>query len=65
MSTVMAVSLSPFTLNILDVGKGQAERGMVITVYLDPANKQGSTKERLNRLQEGHFGPFYQPDILP
>ncbi|KAL8824534.1 MAG: hypothetical protein Q9170_008125 [Blastenia crenularia] len=38
-----------------------AERGMVVTVYLDPSNKQGSTAKLLDLLQQGRFGPFYQP----
>ncbi|KAI4124599.1 MAG: hypothetical protein LQ338_004718 [Usnochroma carphineum] len=37
------------------------ERGMVVTVYLDPANEHGSTRERLDQLQRGRFGPFYGP----
>ncbi|KAL8709539.1 MAG: hypothetical protein Q9220_005781 [cf. Caloplaca sp. 1 TL-2023] len=36
------------------------ERGMVVTVYCDPENKKGSTKDLLTLLQKGHFGPFYQ-----
>ncbi|KAL8702896.1 MAG: hypothetical protein Q9201_003930 [Fulgogasparrea decipioides] len=36
-------------------------RGMVVTVYRDPANPKGSTKANLDRLQDGYFGPFYQP----
>lgn len=31
---------------------------MVVKVYLDPSN-QGSTKERLKKLQMGDYGPFY------
>ncbi|KAL8855678.1 MAG: hypothetical protein Q9178_007689 [Gyalolechia marmorata] len=37
------------------------ERGMVVTVFLDPSNKKGSTKALLDRLQEGYYGPFYGP----
>ncbi|KAL8966994.1 MAG: hypothetical protein Q9183_003118 [Haloplaca sp. 2 TL-2023] len=36
------------------------ERGMVVTVYLDPNNKQGSNKPMLDALASGHWGPFYQ-----
>ncbi|KAL8723014.1 MAG: hypothetical protein Q9225_000631 [Loekoesia sp. 1 TL-2023] len=38
-----------------------AERGMVVTVYLDPANKKCSTKQILDQLQQGYWGPFYGP----
>lgn len=34
---------------------------MVVTVYLDPTNPNGSTISRLNQLKEGGFGPFYGP----
>ena len=34
---------------------------MVVTVYTDPHNEQGSTPHRLDRLQNGDFGPFYGP----
>ncbi|KAL8632951.1 hypothetical protein Q9189_001360 [Teloschistes chrysophthalmus] len=37
------------------------ERGMVVTVYCDPRNQQGSNASRLHQLEEGVFGPFYQP----
>ena len=36
-----------------------AERGMVVTIYFDPQNPQGSNMEVLNRLERGDFGPFY------
>ena len=36
-------------------------RGAVVTVYLDPTNPQWSTRENLDRLQNGEFGPFYGP----
>lgn len=36
-----------------------AERGMVVTIFYDPANPQGSNAALLNRLQDGGFGPFY------
>lgn len=32
---------------------------MVVTIFFDPANPQGSNAAILNRLQEGEFGPFY------
>ncbi|KAL8657718.1 MAG: hypothetical protein Q9226_001641 [Calogaya cf. arnoldii] len=35
------------------------ERGIVVSVFLDPSNKKGSTKLLLDLLQDGHFGPFY------
>ncbi len=44
-----------------DVGEGDSERGMVITVYLDPSDKEKSNEQLLDRLQQGHFGPFYGP----
>ncbi|KAL9612697.1 MAG: hypothetical protein Q9167_002733 [Letrouitia subvulpina] len=34
-------------------------RGMVVTVYLDPNNKKGSTEALLKKLEDGYFGPFY------
>ncbi|KAL8921193.1 MAG: hypothetical protein Q9172_004155 [Xanthocarpia lactea] len=37
------------------------ERGIVVTVFLDPSNKKGSTKALLDKLQNGDFGPFYGP----
>ena len=39
-----------------------AERGMVVTVYLDPQNQAGSTWDLLDRLQNGEYGPFYGPN---
>ncbi|KAL9023975.1 MAG: hypothetical protein Q9180_008035, partial [Flavoplaca navasiana] len=39
----------------------EKERGMVVTVFLDPDNKNGSTKSLLDRLQNGGYGPFYGP----
>ncbi|KAL8767920.1 MAG: hypothetical protein Q9209_005708 [Squamulea sp. 1 TL-2023] len=38
-----------------------SERGLVVTVFLDPSNKKGSTKTLLDQLQNGYFGPFYGP----
>ena len=38
-----------------------AERGMVVTIYLDPHNPTWSTSDLLNRLQNGEYGPFYGP----
>ncbi|KAI4100318.1 MAG: hypothetical protein L6R37_005536 [Teloschistes peruensis] len=40
---------------------GTPERGMVVTVYYDPRNEQGSHKLHLEQLENGFFGPFYQP----
>ena len=34
---------------------------MVVTVYIDPRNPQWSTRDLLNSLQAGDFGPFYGP----
>ena len=53
-------------LNLLDevscsVHIGIPERGMIISIYLDPTNTQGSTKEVLNAIKEGNHGPFYGP----
>ncbi|CAF9930660.1 hypothetical protein IMSHALPRED_008245 [Imshaugia aleurites] len=36
-----------------------AERGMVVTIFLDPTNPQGSNAAVLNGLQNGEYGPFY------
>ncbi|KAL8847911.1 MAG: hypothetical protein Q9221_007042 [Calogaya cf. arnoldii] len=49
------------TANLVDRHKDESERGMVVTVFLDPSNKTGSTKHLLDLLQNGHFGPFYGP----
>lgn len=35
------------------------ERGMVVTIFFDPSNPQGSNAAQLNRLQDGALGPFY------
>lgn len=35
------------------------ERGMVVTVYLDPSRPKESTRPLLEHLQNGGFGPFY------
>ncbi|KAL8950383.1 MAG: hypothetical protein Q9222_003581 [Ikaeria aurantiellina] len=59
-SIPMAVSSGSLIQNIADGREDIPERGMVVTVYLDPENKEGSTKDLLNLLQKGHFGPFYQ-----
>ena len=32
---------------------------MVVTIFFDPTNPQGSNAGLLNRLQAGEFGPFY------
>ena len=42
--------------------KDTPERGMVVTIFLDPDNHTGSTIEQLCKLEEGDYGPFYQPD---
>ena len=34
---------------------------MVVSVYLDPAHPKESTRDFLNYLQEGGYGPFYGP----
>ncbi|KAL8648411.1 MAG: hypothetical protein Q9226_006008, partial [Calogaya cf. arnoldii] len=47
------------TTDLVDRHKDEKERGMVVTVFLDPSNKKGSTKLLLDLLQDGHFGPFY------
>lgn len=42
-------------------------RGLIVKVYTDPANPEGSTLEMLNGLRDGRFGPFYadQPVHVP
>lgn len=32
---------------------------MVVTVFYDPSNPHGSNPHMLNKLENGHFGPFY------
>ncbi|KAL9007911.1 MAG: hypothetical protein Q9173_006908 [Seirophora scorigena] len=39
----------------------EKHRGMIVTVYLDPANSKTSTNFLLDRLEAGEWGPFYQP----
>ena len=36
-----------------------AERGMVVTIYLDDNNKIVSTPAELLKLEGGRYGPFY------
>lgn len=33
---------------------------MVVTIFYDPSNSKGSNETLLNRLQDGHYGPFYR-----
>ena len=35
--------------------------GVMVTILYDPANPEGSTKERLKRIEKGRDGPFYGP----
>ncbi|KAL8727560.1 MAG: hypothetical protein Q9166_005966 [cf. Caloplaca sp. 2 TL-2023] len=51
----------PENPDTVDHGEDNAERGMVVTVFLDPTNKKCSTKPLLDQLQNGYFGPFYGP----
>ena len=32
---------------------------MVVSIFLDPVNPKDSTRELLNSLENGDFGPFY------
>ena len=45
--------------NITNIQQDDDERGMVVSVFLDPDNKEGSTQFLLDYLQDGAFGPFY------
>ncbi|KAL8798174.1 MAG: hypothetical protein Q9182_006886 [Xanthomendoza sp. 2 TL-2023] len=55
-------SLIRFAAEIADrVSQDIKERGMVVSVYLDPANTTGSTAALLDKLQNGGFGAFYGP----
>ena len=47
--------------NIKLTSAGVPKRGLVVTVYLDPSNPSGSTKEELGRLERGDYGPFIKP----
>lgn len=38
-----------------------AERGMVVTIYIDPRNPHWSTPQLLDSLQNGDYGAFYGP----
>ncbi|KAL8993305.1 MAG: hypothetical protein Q9169_006441 [Polycauliona sp. 2 TL-2023] len=49
----------PVSAGLID----EEQRGMVVTVFLDPENKKGSTEPLLDALQNGHYGPFYGPQI--
>lgn len=40
---------------------GVPERGLVVTIYLDPRYPNHSTAAELERLQNGDYGPFYRP----
>lgn len=53
-------SCAPSMIDVTDTVEGDTERGMVITVFFDPNNEQGSNKKLLDSLQQGHFGPFYR-----
>lgn len=59
----MAVSSTGFqcVVVIIDGSAGEKHRGIVVTVYLDPANIKNSNQAVLDRLSEGYWGPFYQP----
>lgn len=59
----MVVSFTDFqcVVVIIDGSAGERHRGIVVTVYLDPANSKTSSKAVLDHLQEGYYGPFYQP----
>ena len=37
------------------------ERGMVVAIYLDPTDPQRSTRAKLEKLENGEYGPFYGP----
>ncbi len=50
-----SINISASSLSRLDI----AERGMVVTIFFDPQNPQGSNAAVLNHLQNGSFGPFY------
>ncbi|KAI4221982.1 MAG: hypothetical protein L6R36_006497 [Xanthoria steineri] len=39
----------------------EPQRGMVVTVFLDPSNKDWSTKALLDEVHNGNHGPFYGP----
>ena len=45
--------------NITNIQQDDDERGMVVSVFLDPDNKECSTQFLLDYLQDGAFGPFY------
>ncbi|KAL8924561.1 MAG: hypothetical protein Q9172_002645 [Xanthocarpia lactea] len=62
LSYVLTTSMFPHRWYRHDFPHGHnEERGMVVTVFLDPSNKKGSTKALLDKLQDGYFGPFYGP----
>ncbi|KAL8882778.1 MAG: hypothetical protein Q9215_004310 [Flavoplaca cf. flavocitrina] len=50
--------LTPVLASLI-FGEDQAERGMVVSVFLDPDNKWSSTEELLDRVQNGYYGAFY------
>ncbi|KAI4259760.1 MAG: hypothetical protein L6R42_004405 [Xanthoria sp. 1 TBL-2021] len=57
LSYVLTNFMHPNTWHRHQLPHGQ--RGMVVSVFLDPSNKHGSTKAVLDALQNGYFGPFY------
>ncbi|KAL8672074.1 MAG: hypothetical protein Q9168_003469, partial [Polycauliona sp. 1 TL-2023] len=46
-------------MDIVDRQADEEQRGMVVTVFLDPKHPKGSTKPLLDGLRDGYWGPFY------
>ncbi|KAL9104576.1 MAG: hypothetical protein Q9163_000498 [Psora crenata] len=61
MSAVIEQCIRPNTWrrHSLVSGRDYEHRGMVVTVYLDPANPRRSTSDFLTKLENGDYGPFY------
>lgn len=45
--------------NVTNIQQDDDERGMVVSVFLDPDNEEGSTQAVLDCLEYGSFGPLY------
>ncbi|KAL8849066.1 MAG: hypothetical protein Q9221_005910 [Calogaya cf. arnoldii] len=60
LSHVLTSSMQPNRWHKHQLPHGhEEERGMVVSVFLDPSNKMCSTNYLLDLVQNGHFGPFY------
>jgi len=60
LTAVLTSSIKPKAWRRHNLPTGRTpERGMVVTIHYDPMNPKLSTKDILDRLQNGQWGPFY------